>query len=179
MAVLETKAKEILIAVWGGNDTSYPTQGDALDYVIADTFSATQEDATEQTFEFETSDAPETTYTAGAYKIDLNNAELSEKFMTEIMGWVKVTSPVTGVVAPETYATRYVAIQVKMADDKYYFAPKVSIAPKLVMESIKTNLVYGTLSGTATNAVVGTGDNAVRTAFGKFTEAILTKKTES
>lgn len=173
MALLETKAKEILIAVWGEEDTTYPTEGDALDYVIADTFSATQDDAEEQTFEFETSDAPETFYTAGAYKFDLNNAELSEKFMTEVMGWEKVTTPKPGVIAPETYKARYVAIQVKMDDNKYYFAPKVSIAPKLVMESIKTNLVYGTLSGTGTNALVGTK----RTAFGKFTEPILTKKT--
>lgn len=171
MAILETKAKEILIAVWDADATTFPTSGMALDYVIADTFSATQEDPEEQTFEFETSDAPETTYTVGAYKVDLNNAELSKEFMTKVMGWETVTTPKPGVVAPETYATRYIALQIKMADDKYYFLPKISIAPKLVMESIKTNLVYGTLSGTATNALVGDK----RTAFGKFEQPILTK----
>lgn len=169
MAVLETKAKEIIIAAWADGAESYPTTGKALNYVIADTLSVNQDDAEEQTFEFETSDAPETTYTAGAYKVDLNNAELSKDFMTEIMGWVEINDP-EGVVAPETYETRYIAIQVKMADDKYYFLPKVAIAPKLVMESIKTNLVYGTLSGTATNALVG----GKRTPIGKFKAAILT-----
>lgn len=151
---LITKAKEILIGVWEANGATYPTTGDALDYVIADTLSVTQDDAEEQTFEFETTDTPEVFYTAGAYKVDLNNAELAESYMTKIMGWEKITDP-EGVVAPETYAARYVCLQVKFADDDYFFIPRISVAPKLVMESVKTNLVYGTLSGTATNATVG------------------------
>lgn len=167
---LITKAKEIIIAAWTANGTSYPTSGEALEYVIADTLSVNQDDAEEQTFEFETSDAPETFYTPGAYKVDLNNAELSEDFMTKIMGWEKTTTP-AGLVAPETYESRYVALQVKFADDDYFFIPKISVAPKLVMESVKTNLVYGTLSGTATNAKVGTKN----TAIGRFKAAILTK----
>lgn len=182
---LITKAKEILVGVWSdtniANDT-YPTSGDALDYVIADTLSVNQDDAEEQTFEFETSDAPETFYTAGAYKVDLNNAELSEKFVKDIMGWVEVTLGTggninKGYVAPETFENRYISLQVKFSDDCYFFLPKISIAPKLVMESVKTNLVYGTLSGTATNCKIGTGDNAVRTAIGKFPKAIMTKAT--
>lgn len=167
---LITKAKEIIIAVWAENSTSYPTSGDALNYVIADTLSAVQDDAEEQTFEFETSDTPEVFYTAGAYKIDLNNAELSETYMTKIMGWVKTTTP-AGVVAPETYAARYVALQVKFSDTCYIFIPRISVAPKLVMESVKTSLVYGTLSGTATNALVG----GKRTSIGVFKAPILTK----
>lgn len=167
---LITKAKEILIAAWGPADTTYPTSGDALDYVIADTLSATQDNATEQTFEFEVTDTPEVFYTAGAYKVDLNNAELSEDFMTKIMGWVKIEEP-DGVVAPETYESRYVALQVKFSDDCYVFIPKISIAPKLVMESVKTGLVYGTLSGTATNAEVG----GKKTSIGVFKTAIMTK----
>lgn len=170
---LITKAKEIIIAAWSANATSYPTSGgEALEYVIADTLSVNQEDAEEQTFEFETSDAPETFYTPGAYKVDLNNAELSEDFMTKIMGWEKITTP-NGIVAPETYAARYVALQVKFADDDYFFIPKISVAPKLVMESVKTSLVYGTLSGTATNAKVGTKN----TAIARLKAAVLTKAT--
>lgn len=167
---LITKAKEILIAAWEPNGSTYPTTGDALDYVIADTLSVSQDDPEEQTFEFETTDTPETFYTPGKYNVDLNNAELSEDFMTKIMGWIKTTDP-AGVVAPETYESRYVALQVKFADDLYFFIPKISIAPKLVMESVKTSLVYGTLSGTATNATV----DGKKTAIGKFSTPILTK----
>lgn len=172
---LITKAKEILIAVWESNGTSYPTSGRSLDRVIADTLSITQEDPEEQTHTFETSDNPETTYTAGAYKVDLNNARLDKYFMTQVMGWKEVTSPKKGVVAPKSYENRYVALQVKFADDDYFFLPKISIAPKLVMESIKTNLVYGTLSGTATDALVGDEE----TPYGRYEEPILTKATDT
>lgn len=168
---LITKAKEIIIAAWDKDADTYPTSGDALDYVIADTLSVNQDDAEEQTFEFETTDTPEVFYTAGAYKIDLNNAELSEDYLTKIMGWIKTTNP-DGVVAPETYESRYVALQVKFSDTCYFFIPRISIAPKLVMESVKTSLVYGTLSGTATNATVG----GKKTSIGRFTAPILTKK---
>lgn len=168
---LITKAKQIIISAWTELEDGYGFDllGEKLDYVIADSLSVTQEDAEEQTFEFETSDTPEVFYTAGAYKVDLNNAELSEDFMTKIMGWVKTTTP-AGVVAPETYTSRYVALQVKFSDTCYFFIPKISIAPKLVMESVKTGLVYGTLSGTATNADLGN----MRTSIGRFSSPILT-----
>lgn len=180
MAVIETKAKEILIAAWGSTDTTYPTTGKALDHVIADTLSVNQDDAEEQTFTFETTDTPETDYTAGAYKVDLNNACLSAEYMQEIMGWVKAKMATSGgkevdvLAAPETYETRYIALQVKMADNKYYFLPKIAIAPKLVMESIKTNLVYGTLSGTCGNADTSDGK---KTPIVKSTVPILVKDT--
>lgn len=170
---LITKAKEIIIAVWDDKGNTYPTSGKALERVIADTLSITQDDPEEQTFEFETSDNPETSYTQGAIKVDLNNAQLDEYFMTQVMGWKEVTKPKKGVVAPATAETRYVALQVKFADDDYFFLPKISIAPKIVMESVKTNLVYGTLSGTATDALVG--DET--TAFARFEEPILTIST--
>lgn len=173
MAKLITKAKQIIIASWGTNDASYPTSGEQLDYVIADTLSVNQEDAEEQTFEFETTDNPEVFYTSGAYKVDLNNAELSKDFMTKIMGWEEISDP-EGVVAPETYASRYVALQVKFAEDDYFFIPKISIAPKLVLESVKTNLVYGTLSGTATNTTVG-GKN---TPIARLKAPVLTVSTD-
>jgi hypothetical protein len=152
MATLITKAKEILIGVWDG-DTA-PTTGMSLTRVIADTLSVTQDDADSQEFEFETTDTKETFYTAGSYQVELNNAELSEEYLTKIMGWIKITNP-EGVVAPDTYESRYVSLQVKFNDSFYLFLPKISIAPKLVFESIKTNLAYGTLSGTATNDTIG------------------------
>lgn len=169
---LITKAKEIIIAAWEPGASTYPTEGEALNYVIADTLSVTQDDPDEQVFEFETQDAGRRFYTAGAYNIDLNNAELSEEYMTKIMGWESITTPKKGVIAPETYEARYVALQVKFADDDYFFIPKISVAPKLVMESVKTSLVYGTLSGAAENTLVG----EKRTALGRFEEPILSIK---
>ena len=189
---LITKAKEILIMVWDENDSepfkhldtqiskyseAMPAalppvltllEGKKLDYVIADSLSITQDDPEEQTFEFETTDTPVVFYTAGAYKVDLNNAELSEYFIKDVMGWIP-TDDGSGYVSPETYTTRYVALQVKFSDDVFFFIPKISIAPKLVMESVKTSLVYGTLSGTATNAMIGN----VKTSIAKFRSKII------
>jgi hypothetical protein len=133
--------------------------------------SVTQDDADSQEFEFETTDTKEVFYTAGAYQVELNNAEISEDYLTEIMGWLKTTEP-AGVVAPDTYEARYVSLQVKFSDTFYLYLPKISIAPKLVFESIKTNLAYGTLSGTASNAEVG--DKT--TSIGIFKKAVMTVK---
>jgi hypothetical protein len=169
MATLVTKAKEIILGVWNG-DTA-PTEGMSLTRVIADTLSVTQDDADSQEFEFETTDTKEVFYTAGAYQVELNNAEISEDYLTEIMGWLKTTDP-AGVVAPDTYEARYVSLQVKFSDTFYLYLPKISIAPKLVFESIKTNLAYGTLSGTASNAEVG----GKTTSIGIFQKAVMTVK---
>lgn len=158
---LITKAKEILIAAWDGDTAPTLTAAQSLTRVIADTLSINQDDAEEQTFEFETTDTPETFFTAGAYQVDLNNAEISDEWLEQIMGWEKIETPVEGVVSPETYETRYIALQVKFAEDFYIYLPKIAIAPKLVFESIKTSLAYGTLSGTAANGPIGDLNRAV------------------
>lgn len=171
---LYTKALEILVGVWTG-DTA-PTTGDSLDYVIADSLSVTQDDPEENTIDCETSDSPIlTNYTAGSYAIDLNNASIDTDFLTNVMGWEKITTPKAGYIAPETFATRYISLQVKFtygSKTSYLYIPRIAIAPKLVFESLKTNVAYGTLSGTAESYEISEGK---RTAIGLFDEAVLTK----
>ena len=75
---------------------------------------------------------------------------------------------------PETYTTRYIALQVKFANG-YLYLPKISIAPKLVFESLKSNVAYGTLSGTAEVVEIGENPNKVRTAMATLKAAVLTK----
>jgi hypothetical protein len=166
---LVTKAKEILIGVWNG-DTA-PTSASALEYVIADSLTITQDDADENTFEFETSEITETFYTLGDVNVDLNNASIDEQYLAEVMGWEHVTTPADGYVSPSSYETRYVALQVKFSDTFYVYLPKIAIGPKLNFESVKTSLAYGTLSGKATAVEVG----GKTTAMGVFKTAILTK----
>lgn len=172
---IRTKALEILIGMWDG-DTA-PSTADALDYVIADSLSVTQDDPEENTIDCETSDSPIlTNYTAGAYKVDLNNASIDADFLTKVMGWKEVTSPKEGYIAPETFSTRYAAIQVKFSATDYLYIGRMAIAPKLMFESLKTNVAYGTLSGTAESYAINDTD---RTAIGLFKEPILTKATEN
>lgn len=169
-----TKALEIIVGVWDG-DTA-PKTGDTLDYVIADSLSVTQDDPEENTIDCETSDSPIlTSYTAGSYKVDLNNASIDEDFILNVMGWEAITTPNKGYIAPESFATRYISLQVKFTFngvDKYLYIPRIAIAPKLVFESLKKNVAYGTLSGTAEAYEIAAGK---RTPIGLFDTAVMTK----
>lgn len=176
---LYTKALEILVGVWTeGSDGALtaPTSGDALQSVIADSLSITQDDAEETTIDCETSDSPIlTNYTAGSVKVELNNASIDSDYLTKVMGWEQITigSDNTGYAMPETFTTRYIALQVKFASG-YIYLPKIAIAPKLVFESLKTNVAYGILSGTAETVELGTGANKKNTAMATLTKPILT-----
>lgn len=161
--IIFNKATEVLVGVWADENTA-PTSSDvtSLEYIIADSLSITQADAEETTIDNELSDNPILrSYTAGAYEVDLNNASIDTEFLTKVMGWLELGTG-DGYVAPESFQTRYISIQVKFpgqgtgAADKYIYLPKVAIAPKLVFESLKTNVAYGTLSGTAMSANIGT-----------------------
>lgn len=174
-----TKAKEILIAPWTTNEQGEavaPTENSALQlaYVIADSLSITQDDPETSDVACETSDEPiYTVTTAGKYNVELNNASIDEDYLMKAMGWEKDG---TNLIAPVSYATRYVAIQISFTENnKFLYMPKVQISPKLVFESLKTNIAYGTLSGTATTAKFGSGDSAKEAPIGFSDTAILTK----
>ena len=155
-----TKPKEILIAPWTESEGNLvePASSTAIKLasVIADSLSITQEDPETSDIECETSDDPiYSVTTAGKYTVELNNASIDDDYLTNVMGWEKDGQ---NYVAPVTYAARYIAIQVAFAENsKFLYLPKVLIAPKLVFESLSTNIAYGTLSGTATSAKIGSG----------------------
>ena len=174
-----TKAKEILIAPWTTNEQGAlvaPTANSAaeLAYVIADSLSITQDDPETNDIACETSDEPlYSVTTAGKYNVELNNASIDEDYLKNVMGWVKDGE---NIIAPVSYATRYVAIQIAFTEnDRYLYLPKVQISPKLVFESLKTNIAYGTLSGTATSAKFGSEVSAKEAPIGFAKTAILTK----
>jgi hypothetical protein len=154
-----TKAKQIIIGVYNdGEDDEKVDSLVTLDYVVADSLTINQDDADENTVDCETSDAPILDdYTAGDYKVDLNNASLDADFLQKVMGWVALYTSdgkASGYAAPQTFDTRYIALQIKFTDTKYVFLPKIAISPKCTFESLKTNVAYGTLSGTALNEVI-------------------------
>lgn len=141
---VRTKAKQILVGVWTG-DTA-PTTGDELTSVIADTLNITQDDPETNDIDCETSDSPiYTTTVAGKYTMTLNNASMDADYLKNVMGFVEKSGDL---LAPSTYAERHIALQVKFADDDYVYLPKVLVSPKVVFENLKSNIAYGTLSGT-------------------------------
>ena len=173
-----TKAKEILIAPWTDSEGTLtaPTASSAIELasVIADSLTITQEDPETTDIDCETSDEPVYSVTkAGKYTVALNNASIDDNYLEKVMGWVKDGN---NFVAPMSYAARYIAIQVGFTENsKYLYLPKVLIAPKLVFESLSTNIAYGTLSGTASSAKIGSELNAKEAPIAILSTAVLTK----
>ena len=177
-----TKAKEILIAPWTESEGALtaPTASSAIELasVIADSLTITQEDPETTDIDCETSDEPIYSVTkAGKYTVELNNASIDDEYLEKVMGWEKDGN---NFVAPMSYAARYIAIQVGFTENsKYLYLPKVLIAPKLVFESLSTNIAYGTLSGTASSAKVGSDSSAKETPIAILSTAVLTKSAGS
>ena len=177
-----TKAKEILIAPWTESEgvLTAPTTSSAIELasVIADSLTITQEDPETTDIDCEASDEPIYSVTkAGKYTVELNNASIDDVYLEKVMGWEKVG---TNFIAPMSYAARYIAIQVGFTENsKYLYLPKVLIAPKLVFESLSTNIAYGTLSGTASSAKVGSGVSAKEAPIAILSTAVLTKSAGS
>lgn len=178
-----TKAKEILIAPWTESEgvLTAPTVSSAIELssVIADSLTITQEDSETTDIDCETSDEPiySAVTTAGKYTVELNNASIDDEYLEKVMGWEKVG---TNFVAPMSYAARYIAIQVGFTENsKYLYLPKVLIAPKLVFESLSTNIAYGTLSGTASSAKIGSDSSAKEAPIAILSAAVLTKSAGS
>lgn len=169
-----TKAREILIAPWTESEGEFvaPTANTAVELgsVIADSLTITQEDPETTDIDCETSDEPiYSVTTAGKYTVELNNASIDDEYLEKVMGWEKDGS---NLVAPQSYAARYVAIQIAFTENaKYLYLPKVLIAPKLVFESLSTNIAYGTLSGSASSAKIGEKEGPI----GIVAAALLTK----
>jgi hypothetical protein len=178
MSKIYTKAKKILVGVWTGDDyDTAPSKVSELNAVIADSLSVTQDDPDTTDIDCETSDDPIfTVATAGQYQVELNNANIDESFLTEIMGFKKDG---TFVSAPATYESRYIALQVEFESNKFLIVPKILVAPKLVFESLSTNIAYGTLSGTATSAKIGTMTEATPLALSSAAVLTLEEGTSS
>lgn len=166
-----TKASEILVAAWNGDTAPTLTSAIELTSVIADSLTITQDDPEITDIDCETSDEPiYSVATAGKYTVELNNASIDSEFLEKVMGWTK--NGTNGYVAPKSYAARYIAIQVAFTENKQYlYMPKVLVAPKLVFESLSTNVAYGTLSGTASSGTIGSGEGPI----GIVSTAILSK----
>lgn len=179
MATIVTKASEILIAPWTqgvGGEWTEPAKNSAMELskVIADTLSVTQDDPETNDIDCETSDEPiYTTTTAGKYTFELNNASFDAEYLEKVAGWKKGEGYIA---APKSYASRYISAQVKFEETgKWFYFPKIQIAPKQVLESLKTNVAYGTLSGTLFSHEVSVGSEKVESPYFILDEPILTE----
>lgn len=158
MANVLTGVKKILFTPLTITESTI-TEGDVieLDSVIADTVELTQEDPETNTIECETSDSPiyETTV-LGKYTITMDSADISSTFLENILRFTKVGN---GYAAPSSYVETFAKIEVQMLNMSLVL-PKVSMASKLDASSLKTDVMKGTISGTAYDAKIKVGSTA-------------------
>ena len=164
-----TKPYRILVTpyVKGANDvlvkgsTSY-----ALDNVVADSTSITQDDAERNEIACETRD--ENIYeaiTLGKYQFTCDNADWQEDLVVNILGFKKANGKLY---APSSYVERFAEIEIQFSnpsDTENYkgsvVLPKVLLSSSATMESLKTNLGTMTVAGTAYSVEMEDGEETV------------------
>lgn len=143
-------------------DTTY-----ALDSIVADSTSITQDDADRNEIACETRD--ENLYeaiTLGKYQFTCDNADWQEALVVNILGFTKQGDKFY---APSAYVERFAEIEIQFGDandtDNYRGSavlPKVLLSSSATMESLKTSLGTMTVAGTAySQEFEGTGGKKI------------------
>lgn len=155
-----SKATKITLNPWTDSTTppSASTTALTLDAIVADSTTITQEDPTTETIECETSDAPIVeVITAGKYTLEMTSADISDDVLTKALGWTAAGTD--GIAAPASYVDKFAVVEITFSGSKIVL-PKVQLSSKLDASSLKSNVVKGTISGTALNATVKFGSTS-------------------
>lgn len=155
-----TKPTRIIITPFDGDAKGSDSY--ALDSIVADSTSITQDDADRNEIACETRD--ENLYeaiTLGAYQFTCDNADWQEDLVTSILGFTKGSTD-GKLYAPSSYVERFAEIEIQFGDANAYQSstntggykgsvvlPKVLLASTATMESLKTSLGTMTVAGTA------------------------------
>lgn len=160
-----TKPTRIIVTPFDGDEKGADSY--ALDSIVADSTSITQDDADRNEIGSETRD--ENLYeaiTLGKYQFTCDNADWQEDLVINILGFTKDG---TTLYAPASYVERYAEIEIQFGDAKdlenyrgSVVLPKVLLSSSATMESLKTSLGTMTVSGTAySQEFKGTGEKTI------------------
>lgn len=171
------KPTRILFTPYEGDELSATTY--ALDNVVADSTSITQDEAERNTVDCETRDeAIDESVTLGSYQFTCSNADWQEQLVVNLLGFTKKGDIIA---APSSYVETYAQIEIQFgnaADTGNYkgsvVLPRVLLTSAATMESLKTNVAQMTVSGTAYSWEVGSDLNAVLTPFYISTKPVTT-----
>lgn len=166
--VLSGATKIILTPYSNGEigSTSYE-----LESIVADSLAITQDDPETNSIDCETSDTPiKTTKKEGAYNISMTNVDIQKTILTSVFGFVEKSitvgsGTVTAAVAPESDTDRYACIEIVFGDDAELVCPKVNLATKVDVSSVKRETVKCSIEGSCELATIGTGAAAFKTPF--------------
>lgn len=153
------KPTRILITPFTGDSKGSTTY--ALDSIVADSTSITQDEADRNEIECETRD--ENLYESivlGSYQFTCDNADWQEQLVTSCLGFS--TDSEGNLCAPSSYVEKFAEIEIQFGDAKSYqgdsnkgsfkasvVLPKVLLSSSATMESLKTSLGTMTVAGTA------------------------------
>lgn len=153
-----TKPSRIIVTPFEGDEKGEDSY--ALDNVVADSTSITQDDADRNEIGRETTDSNlYEAITLGKYQFNCDNADWQEQLVTAILGFTKEGDKLF---APASYVERFAEIEIQFGDASTYQSatnkgtfkasvvlPKVLLSSSATMESLKTSLGTMTVAGTA------------------------------
>ncbi len=156
-----TKPTRVIITPFNGD--SKGTDSYALDSIVADSTSITQDDAERNEIACETRD--ENLYesiTLGRYQFTTSNADWQDPLVTAILGFTKEGDKLY---APASYVERFAEVEIQFGDANdtanyrgSVVLPKVLLSSSATMESLKTSLGTMTVAGTAYSQEFDTTD---------------------
>ena len=130
--------------------------GFALDDVVADTTSITQDEAETNAVDCETRDEPiYENVTLGAYNFSCESANIDKDILEHALGFT-----VTGegaslkAYAPSSYSEKWAEVEVQFVNGSSLVLPKIKLSSNIDASSLKTGVVRGIIGGTAYTTMV-------------------------
>ena len=142
------------------NVWSKGTNGFALDDVVADTTTISQDEPETNAIDCETRDEPIfENVTLGAYKFSCESANIDKDILQNALGFkVSGEGSTLKAYAPATYAELWAEVEVQFTNGTSLVLPKVKLNSNIDASSLKTGIVRGVIGGTAYSTNVDGND---------------------
>lgn len=136
------------------------TNGFALDDVVADTTSITQDEPETNAIDCETRDEPiYENVTLGSYKFSCESGNIDKDILQNALGFkVSGDGSTLKAYAPATYKELWAEVEVQFTNGTSLVLPKVKLSSNIDASSLKTGIVRGVISGTAYSTNVDGND---------------------
>ena len=130
--------------------------GFALDDVVADTTSITQDEPETNAIDCETRDEPiYENVTLGSYKFSCESGNIDKDILQNALGFkVSGEGSTLKASAPATYNALWAEVEVQFQNGSSLVLPKIKLSSNIDASSLKTGIVRGIIGGTAYSAVV-------------------------
>ena len=151
------------------------TDGFALDDVVADTTSITQDDPETNAVDCETRDEPiYENVTLGSYNFSCESGKIDKDILQNALGYkISGEGSTLKAYAPASYKELWAEVEVQFSNGTSLVLPKVKLNSKIDASSLKTGIVRGVIGGTAYSTNVDGNDTPFYvsgTAVNKVTE---------